>query len=142
MYASGVTALIVQIRVNGRFRTFTIRRYRATGVTEAHRRGAELPACIWADDPRTPVRKRGLPPVSSRCGRYLRQRKGRWKPSSLETYDIYMRFRRKRHFGRLWLDSIDHARVSAWVDAASAEKSGVANRASAIVRAMLNAPPQ
>ena len=43
------------------------------------------------------------------------------------------------HFGRVRLDAIDHARVSAWFDAASAEKPGAANRAFDILRAMLGA---
>ena len=46
------------------------------------------------------------------------------------------------HFGRLRLDTIDHARVSAWFDAASAGKPGAANRAYEILRAMLNAARQ
>ena len=58
-----------------------------------------------------------------------------WKPSSLETFDIYMR-------GRLKLDTIDHARVSAWFDAASAECPGAANRAFDILRAMLKTARQ
>ena len=46
------------------------------------------------------------------------------------------------HFGRLRLDAIDHARVSAWFDAASADKPGAANRAYEILRAMLNTARQ
>ena len=42
------------------------------------------------------------------------------------------------HFGRLRLDAIDHVCVSAWFDAASAEKPGAANRAFEILRAMLS----
>ena len=41
------------------------------------------------------------------------------------------------HFGRLRLDAIDHARVSAWFDAASVDKPGAANRSFEILRAML-----
>ena len=48
-----------------------------------------------------------------------------------------MRNRLMPHFGRLRLDAIDHARVSAWFDAASANKPGAANRAFEIQRAML-----
>ena len=59
------------------------------------------------------------------------------EPSTLETYDIYMRNRLMPHFGRLRLDAIDHARVSAWFDAASVDKPGAANRAFEILRAML-----
>ena len=48
-----------------------------------------------------------------------------------------MRNRLMPHFGRLRLDAIDHARVAAWFDAASANKPGAANRAFEILRAML-----
>ena len=46
------------------------------------------------------------------------------------------------HFGRVRLDAIDHARVSAWFDAASADRPGAANRAFEILRAMLAAARQ
>lgn len=45
-------------------------------------------------------------------------------------------------FGRMRLDAIDHARVSAWFDAASANKPGAANRAFEILRAMLKTARQ
>ena len=46
------------------------------------------------------------------------------------------------HFGKMRLDAITHERVSAWFDAASAEKPGAANRAFDILRAMLVAARQ
>ena len=46
------------------------------------------------------------------------------------------------YFGKLRLDTIDHARVSAWFDAASASKPGAANRAFEILRAMLRTARQ
>ena len=45
-------------------------------------------------------------------------------------------------FGRMRLDAIDHARVSAWFDAASVDKPGAANRAFEALRAMLAAARQ
>jgi len=45
-------------------------------------------------------------------------------------------------FGRLRLDRIDHARVSAWFDAASVDRPGAANRAFEILRAMLRTARQ
>ena len=53
-----------------------------------------------------------------------------------------MRGRLLPAFGRLKLDIIDHARVSAWFDAASAERPGAANRAFDILRAMLKTARQ
>ena len=76
------------------------------------------------------------------AARYRERRKHRRKPSSLATYDIYMRNRLMPHFGRLRLDAIDHARVSAWFDAASVDKPGAANRTFEILRAMLRSARQ
>ena len=76
------------------------------------------------------------------AARYRERRGSRWKPSSLETFDLYLRNRLMPHFGRVRLDAIDHARVSAWFDAASAEAPGAANRAFDILRAMLGAARQ
>ena len=44
------------------------------------------------------------------AARYHKRRRHRWKPSTLETFDIYLRSRLMPHFGRLRLDAIDHAR--------------------------------
>ncbi len=68
---------------------------------------------------------------------YHKRCRSRWKPSSLRTYDICMRGRQMPAFGRLRLDAIDHARVSAWFDAASVDKPGAANRAFEFLRAIL-----
>ena len=142
VYPSGVRSFIVQIRVNGRLRKFTLGRYPATGAAEARRRGAQLLARIWSGEPPAPIRKARAPLFRNFAARYRKQRKARWKPSSVETYDIYMRNRLMPHFGRLRLDVIDHACVSAWFDAASADKPGAANRAYEILRAMLNTARQ
>ena len=53
-----------------------------------------------------------------------------------------MRNRLMPAFGRLRLDAIGHARVSAWFDAASVDWPGAANRAFEILRAMLAAARQ
>ena len=45
-------------------------------------------------------------------------------------------------FGRLRLDRLDHARVSAWFDAASVDRPGAANRAFEILRTMLRTARQ
>ena len=45
-------------------------------------------------------------------------------------------------FGRLRLDYIDHARVSAWFDATSVDRLGAANRAFEILRTMLRTARQ
>ena len=91
---------------------------------------------------RTQPRKKKAPLFRDFANRYRERRRHRWKPSSLKTFDIYLRARLMPHFGRLRLDAIDHARVSAWFDAASADRPGAANRAFDILRAMLAAARQ
>ena len=53
-----------------------------------------------------------------------------------------MRGRLVPRFGNMRLDRLDRARVSAWFDAASAERLGGANRAFEILRAMLRTARQ
>ncbi len=142
VYPSGVRSFIVQIRVQGRMRKFALGRFPATGITEARKQAAALLARIWSGEPIAPVRKSRAALFRDFAVRYRERRKGRWKPSSLETFDIYLRNRLMPHFGRLRLDTIDHVRVSAWFDAVSAEKPGAANRAFEILRAMLNTARQ
>lgn len=48
-----------------------------------------------------------------------------------------MRARLMPAFGKFRLDAIDHAHVSAWFDAWSADKPGTANRTFEVLRAML-----
>ena len=69
--------------------------------------------------------------------RYRERRKHRFKPSTLKAHDNYMKNRIMPAFGRLRLYTIDHVRVSAWSDAASATKRGEANRSFEFLRAML-----
>ena len=142
VYPSGVRSFIVQIRVQGRMRKITLGRFPATGIAEARKQAAALLARIWSGKPIAPVRKPKEPLFRDFAIRYRERRKDRWKPSSLETFDIYLRNRLMPHFGRLRLDTIDNVRVSAWFDAASAEKPSAANRAFEILRAMLNTARQ
>ena len=134
---SGVRSYIVQTRVNGRMRKITLGRFPELSLDAARREGAAVLARLWAGEDVTPPRKNKAPLFRDFAARYRARRKHRWKPSSLNTYDIYVRNRLMPHFGRLRLDAIDHARVSAWFDAASVDKPGAANRAFEILRAML-----
>ena len=139
---SGVRSYIVQTRVGGRMRKVTLGRFPELSLDAARREGAAVLARLWGGEDVTPPRKKKEPLFRDFANRYRERRRHRWKPSSLETYDIYMRNRLMPHFGRLRLDAIDHKRVSAWFDAASAEKPGAANRAFEILRAMLKSARQ
>lgn len=134
---SGVRSYIVQTRVNGRMRKITLGRFPELSLDAARREGAAVLARLWGGEDVTPPRKNKALLFRDFAARYRARRKHRWKPSSLGTYDIYMRNRLRPHFGRLRLDAIDHVRVSAWFDAASVDRPGAANRAFEILRAML-----
>ena len=139
---SGVRSYIVQTRVNGRMRKITLGRFPELPLDAARREGAGVLARLWGGEDVTPPRKKMAPLFRTFAARYRERRRHRWKPSSLETYDIYMRNRLMPHFGKLRLDAINHARVSAWFDAASVAKPGAANRAFEILRAMLRTARQ
>ena len=115
-------SFIVQTRVRGRMRKVTLGRFPEMSLARARREAASALALLWAGGDMAPL-------FREFAARYRERRKYRWKPSSLKTHDIYMRNRLMPAFGRLRLDAIDHARVSAWFDAASASKPGAANRA-------------
>ncbi len=138
---SGVRSFIVQVRINGRMRKFTLGRFPETSLGDARKEAAALLARVWAGEA-IPERKVKAPLFRDFAAAYRERRRSRWKPSSLKTHDIYMRNRLMPGFGRLRLDAIDHARVSAWFDAASADRPGAANRAFEILRAMLAAARQ
>ena len=137
VHPSGAKSFIVQTRVRGRMRKFTIGRYPDTGLIEARQEAAAVLARIWTGR-ETATSRRVRPPVlRDFAARYREHVRKRWKPSTLETWDIYMRNRILPAFGRLRIDRIDHARVSAWFDAASADRPGAANRAFEILRGLL-----
>ncbi len=139
---SGVRSWIVQTRVRGRMRKITLGRFPELPLDTARREGAAVLARLWGGEEVTPMRKKKAPLFRDFAKHYRERRRHRWKPSSLETFDVYMRNRLAPHFGRLRLDAIDHARVSAWFDSASADKPGAANRAFEILRAMLRTARQ
>ena len=139
---SGVKSYILQTRVNGRMRKITLGRFSELSLDAARREGAAVLARLWGGEDVTPPRKKMAPLFRTFAARYRERRRNRWKPSSLATYDIYMRNRLMPHFGRLRLDAINHARVSAWFDAASVDKPGAANRAFEILRAMFRSARQ
>ena len=140
VHPSGVRSFIVQTRVRGRMRKITLGRFPEMGIEKARREAATVLARLWGGEAVAAPRK--APLFRDFAARYRERRRHRWKPSSLETFDIYLRNRLLPHFGRLGLDAVDHARVSAWFDAASADRPGAANRAFEILRAMLAAARQ
>ena len=139
---SGVRSFIVQARVRGRMRKLTLGRFPKMSLADARKEAATVLARVWTGEAVAPVRKVRAPLFGDFAARYRERRKSRWKPSSLRTYDIYMRGRILPFFGKYRLDTIDHARVSAWFDAASVDRPGAANRAFEILRTMLRTARQ
>ena len=134
---TGSRSFVVQVRVHGRMRKFTLGRFPDMGVTQAKEEAAALLARIWSGEAIVPTRK-VKPPLFRDFAAYYRQRKKHvFKPSTLKAHDIYMKNRILPAFGRMRLDTIDHVRVSRWFDAASTETPGAANRSFEILRAML-----
>ena len=103
---SGVRSFIVQTRAQGRMRKITLGRFPELSLDAARREGAAVLARLWGGEDVAPPRKAKAPLFRDFAARYRERRKHRWKPSSLETYDIYMGNRLMPHFGRLRLDAI------------------------------------
>ena len=142
VHPSGVKSFVVQTRANGRMRKITLGRFPEMGIEQARREAAAVLVRLWGGEPVPVPRKTKAPLFRDFATRYRERRKHRWKPASLKTFDGYMRNRLMPAFGRMRLDAIDHARVSAWFDAASVDKPGAANRAFEVLRAMLAAARQ
>ena len=142
VHPSGVRSFIVQARAHGRMRKVTLGRFPEMGMEQARREAATFLARLWGGETIPPARKTRSPRFRDFAASYRERRRHRWKPSSLETYDVYLRTRLMPAFGKFRLDTIDHARISAWFDAASADRPGVANRAFEILRAMLRTARQ
>ena len=142
VHPSGIKSFIVQTRVQGRMRKLTLGRFPEMGVEKARREAAVILARLWGGETVAAPRKTKAALFRDFAARYRERRKARWKPSTLETFDIYLKNRLMPHFGRMRLDTIDHVRVSAWFDAASIDRPGAANRAFEILRAMLAATRQ
>ena len=142
VHPSGVRSFIVQTRAQGRMRKITLGRFPEMGIEKARREATTILTRLWGGEAVAPPRKTRALLFRDFAVRYREQRRHRWKPSSLKTFDIYLRNRLIPHFGRLRLDTIDHARVSAWFDAASIDRPGAANRAFEILRAVLAAARQ
>ncbi len=139
---SGGRSGIVQTRVTGRRRKITLGRFPEPPLDAARREGAAVLARLWGGEDGTPPRKEKAPLFRDFAARYRSRRKHRWKPSSLKTFASSLKNRLRPHFGRRRLDAIDPARVSAWFDAAGADRPGAANRAFEILRAMLRTARQ
>ena len=142
VHPSGRKSYIVQTRAQGRMRKITLGRFPELGLTEARRDAAAVLSRIWNGENVTRSRKTRPPRFDNFEAVYRERKRYQWKPSSLETYDIYMRHRVMPAFGRFRLDTITHVRVSVWFDAISAEKPGAANRAFEILRALLRTARQ
>ena len=62
----------------------------------------------------------------------------RWKPSTVDAYDSYMRTHLLPTFGKRFLDQIDEPSVFDWISTLSRTRTGAANRAFGILSSMFN----
>ena len=110
------------------------------GIAKACREAAATLVRLWCSArPSALPRKTKAQLFRDFTARYRERRKHRRKPSTLETFDIYLCNRVMPQFGRIRLDPIDHARARLGFDAVSADRPGAANRAFEIIHAMLAA---
>ena len=139
IHPSGRKVWIVQARIEGRTRRMAIARHGEMALVETRRRAREMLARIRAgDDPAEEARAaRAAPTVNDLAEAYLRQCDPRWKPSGREAVRIYLKARILPAFAARRVDEIGPEDVAAWFDAASRTRTGAANRALEILRAMM-----
>ena len=109
-------------------------------LAEARRRACGMLARIRtggnpADDIQ---REKETPTLRAFADEHLRRSELHRKPSGRRAMRIYLKARILPAFGRMPLDRIGPVDVAAWLDAASKDKPGAANRAFEILRAMMN----
>ena len=84
----------------GRMHKITPGHFPELSLDAARGEGAVVLARLWGGEDVTTPRKKMAPRFRDFAKCYRERRHHRWKPSSLETYNIYMRNRLMPHFGR------------------------------------------
>ena len=115
-----------------------IARHGEMELAQARRRARDMLAHIRAGgNPAEDIRReKETPTFREFADEYLRRCEPRWKPSGRKTVRIYLKARILPTFGKTPLDRIGPEDMAAWLDAASRDKPGAANRAFEILRAM------
>ena len=139
IHPTGRKVWVLQARIEGRSRRIVIANYTEMRLAEARRHARELLARIRAgQNPAEDIqREKQTPTFRAFTMEYLRRCDPHWKPSGRNTVRIYLKARILPAFGKLPLDCIAPEDVAAWFDAASRDRSGAANRAFEILRAMM-----
>ena len=139
IHPSGRKVWIVQVRIEGRSRRIVVARHGETELAEARRHACDMLARIRAGgNPADDIRKeKQTPTLREFADEYLRRCEPHWKPSGRRTMRIYLTACILPAFGRMPLDRIGPEDVAAWLDAASRDKPGAANRALEFLRAMM-----
>ena len=137
---SGRRTWIVFTRING-----VVTRISLGGppvVTETEARAKAQLLILEAKVRRDPLaRKRdsmAAPLFAKFALAYRQYGAARWKPSTLDTYDCYMRTHLLPAFGKRFLDQIDEPCVFDWFTALSRTRGGAANRALSLLHTMFN----
>jgi len=109
-------------------------------VTETEARTKAQLLILEAKVRRDPLaRKRdakATPLLSEFAHAYRRYGATRWKPSTVDTYDCYMRTHLLPTFGKRFLDQIDEPSVFEWFSRLSRTRGGAANRALSLLNTM------
>ena len=132
---TGGKSWVMRVRVDGRARRVTLGDAWRMPVEDARSKAHALMA---GDHPEPLPAKSKAMTFEVFAALYRERRAPSWKPSTLYTYDCYLRSTLMPFFAAMPLDGIVTADVARWYHAYGATWSGGANRALAILRDMFN----
>lgn len=111
-------------------------------VTESEARAKAQLLILEAKVRRDPLARkrdaRATPMFAEFAQAFRRYGVTRWKPSTVDAYDSYMRTHLLPAFGKRFLDQIDEPSVFDWFSTLSRTRTGAANRALGILSSMFN----
>jgi integrase len=140
-YASGRKVYIVQARMAGRLRTVTLCNVRLLSLAKAKdiARQILLRAGSGQDPAGDRQQTRRIPPFDAFLERYWKRMSPTWKPSTLQTQNVYRRRYLDGAFGMRAVDQVTRANVARWfADVAERAGKGGANRALEVLRTVFN----
>jgi integrase len=132
---TGGKSWVMRVQVDGRMRRVTLGDARFMSMQGAR---SKAHALLAGDRPKPPPARRKVMIFSAFATLYRERRASSWKPSTLATYDRYLKSTLLPFFAAMPVDAIATADVARWYHDYGATRPGGANRALAILRDMLN----
>ena len=132
---TGGKSWVMRVQVNGRMRRVTLGDARFMLVQAAR---SKAHALLAGDRPKPPPARRKVMIFAAFATLYRERRASFWKPSTLATYDCYLKSTLLPFFAAMPIDAIATADVARWYHDYGATRPGGVNRALAILRDMLN----